>query len=161
MESSSSVDEIVNLYKIRGIGYPNRQIQKCIEETAKTTNTEKLVVAKFIIQSLKVDISVACLSMNPRQLMNLSGPKVFAFYENVHGIKILLLGERHITIRRCGRKGYEISNWLYDIASVAPECLDIFVEDYYANQTIRDISKIPLNRQLCRTREIFREFNSH
>ena len=77
-----------------------------------------------------------------RQLQILNGPVSFIFYPNVQGKKILLLGDIHDIHALCNKNScstqngtgcqiYEVQQWLSDLATSSPQCLDIFVEDPY------------------------------
>ena len=76
------------------------------------------------------------IKQQPRQLKVLSGPSLFAFYPNLDGKRILLLGEYHSTDKLCPSKKdtYEVHDWLYDLALSAPDCLDIMVEFMYLRE---------------------------
>ena len=70
---------------------------------------------------------------NCRNLFMLSGPSVFHFYKNIHHKSILLLGETHVIKNICknNKNMYEVQDWLYDVSSIYPDCLDIFLEVTY------------------------------
>lgn len=76
-----------------------------------------------------------------RQLQILSGPNLLAFFPDIEGKKILLLGEVHTSRKMCYSKIcqkkvndcyiYRIHEWLYHLSLIAPQCLDIFIEHNY------------------------------
>ena len=69
-----------------------------------------------------------------RQLTTLSGPVSFYFYPDVGGKRVLLLGDHHVIESLCSESdddAQEVDEWLYQLASTAPECLDIFGEEYF------------------------------
>ena len=72
---------------------------------------------------------------SPRSLVALSGPSIFAFYPNLNGKRVLLLGEVHGDINLCGQskdyKVYPLDQWIYDLSYSTTDCLDLFVEDVY------------------------------
>src|SRR5437016_863621 len=71
----------------------------------------------------------------PRKLQLLSGPFHFAFFPDLLGKRLLLLGETHsdqgfCSSSQCQQKQpgcYEVHTWLRDLALEAPNCLDLFV----------------------------------
>ena len=72
-----------------------------------------------------------------RQLRILSGSTIFAFYPNINGRRILLLGEVHNNKGICSGPSdpsiglYELHDWFDELSLNAPECLDIFIEQSY------------------------------
>jgi hypothetical protein len=68
-----------------------------------------------------------------RNLTRLSGPSRFTFYPNIHGKRILLLGEIHFNRYICPweAEAYEIHDWLYDLTQDSQKCIDLFVEQSY------------------------------
>jgi hypothetical protein len=67
------------------------------------------------------------INLNPRQLKKLSGPSSFAFYPNLLGRRILLLGISHRTTQTCsctvkvvGSSCYDVHQWLGDLAISGP-----------------------------------------
>jgi hypothetical protein len=75
---------------------------------------------------------------NPRNLINLSGPQYFAYYPNILGRRVLLLGESHSTQNICPptQDVYEVQDWLWDLTQHVPseKCLDIMVEHDYTER---------------------------
>lgn len=68
------------------------------------------------------------------KITNLSGVCHMAYFENILGRKILLLGERHTIEGLCDDKDpstIEIHDYLYEITIKYPECIDIFHETPY------------------------------
>lgn len=63
-----------------------------------------------------------------RRVRILSGPSLFLFYPALAGKRLLILGEFHHRKALCPEKGVEVQKWLWDLASSATTCLDLFVE---------------------------------
>ena len=67
-----------------------------------------------------------------RRLTVLSGPSTFCYYPNIYGKRILLLGETHSISNICSTGyGYEVHDWITDLALSAPQCVDFLLEIGY------------------------------
>lgn len=55
---------------------------------------------------------------------------IYIFFDNVLGKRILLLGETHDFDNICDESldAYPVDEYLWDLATVSPKCLDIFIE---------------------------------
>jgi hypothetical protein len=80
-----------------------------------------------------------------RKLRGLIGPNYFAFFPNIDGRRILLIGETHMDpsydIKAIEEKGpgpvFEEHRWLRSLIIGAPECVDLMVEEDF----IADLSQ--------------------
>ena len=102
--------------------------------------------------SSKIDIK------NPLNLRKLSGCSVFAFYKDVGGKRILLLGESHEPVGYCTKTAYNLDDWLYDLSVSTNSCLDIFVEDSYISE--KNIPIIPEKPMLFEVMKKFQNYKS-
>ncbi len=72
-----------------------------------------------------------------RQLQKLSGTYQFVYFNNILGKRLLFLGEQHSNTGICDQVKitripiYELHQWLFDLSTQSPECLDLFVEHSY------------------------------
>ena len=122
------------------------QHQKCPPSTdtlSTDTLKNKTKAKQKAEKQTKLKADKQKLILHPsRQLQILNGPVSFLFYPNIQGKKILLLGDIHnihalCNINSCstqndpGCKIYEVQQWLSDLATSSPQCLDIFVEHPY------------------------------
>ena len=117
-------------------------LQKCSRQASKVDGTNPNYCWQHQLSPLDLHAS--------RRLTQLSGPISFYLYPNIHGKKILLIGEQHHLKNLCPSSNqclqttkcvsYDIDNWLYDLAIASPECLDILIEQDYV------VSPVELNK---------------
>ena len=129
---------------------------KVEKQMTEKHRVEKQMAEKQMAEKQKAEKQMAKLHPS-RQLVALSGPSMFAFYPNVHGKRILLLGEFHKIVSTCQSdickaitvdkeecNVYDLHTWLGDLVKNGPECVDIFVEQSY----LADPKKILPKKQL-------------
>lgn len=93
-----------------------------------------------------MDIIHQSKEVNCREIMRLSGPTCYYFYVSVLGRRILLLGDRHYNRSLCPSliDSYEVHQWLYQLSFMAPQCLDLFVEQSYLKEPPTPSPRSPL-----------------
>ena len=97
----------------------------------------------IIIDTIRNRTITPIKSQNPYQVVSISGPSLFAFYPDILGKRILLLGDRHVIDSLCSRREtYDVHEWLYDLSSQTHECLDILVEMPYLKQQTQIQTKL-------------------
>jgi len=67
-------------------------------------------------------------------IKKLIGPHIIAFFENIDGRRILLLGEYHLKLNNndiLDKQSIFVHNWLADVISKSSKCIDLMVEQEY------------------------------
>lgn len=148
------------------------EIYRCVLSTSKILNLNKQHVLELLDESPEYDgikryikNYEQMLNHPSRNLMGLSGPHTFTFFNNIMGKKILLLGETHVVRLLCNPKTlkqqniFEVQDWFVQISKNSPSCIDIFTESPYKqdlnssleckSKTIKGY-KSPLDAVICK-----------
>lgn len=118
--------------------YTCDDIHKTVKNTSKLLKLKENEVLTELEKTLPGITNLASKCNHPsRNLTILSGVNSIAFFPNVSGKRILLLGETHDFDGICTNKqlksksAFSVENWLYQLSQNSPECLDIFIEYPY------------------------------
>lgn len=136
LNQKQDLNQTQDLHQKQPINGKEPTKEKQLTNKKEKINKKKL---KKEIDTIQILQEIYSEEMNSsRRLKQLSGPYLFAFYPNLIGRRILLIGETHhiqdlcpITVSDPKNGLYEIHDWLFDLTKNAPECVDLFIEQDY------------------------------
>lgn len=145
--------------------YSCEDVDKFVKETAqilKMVEHEVLDELEKTVPGIKMHVHKCTLKRNhpSRNLELLSGINDIAFFRDVMGKRILLLGESHDFEGICSNKqlkstgSFSVEKWLYQLSQNSPECLDIFIE--YPHKPLSSV-KVTHDSPIARISNTFKE----